>query len=379
MITRREGRNLGSLTRFVCALIAGLGLVQLLGIESPWVGMREPAAQDAAAPADAPETTPGASSAVIAPGDESSTEIVSAEGQTSPTVEPTEPATFPWADYPTSAALLDLEPLNIFRDGLSDRLLTRRNRKPFEYDAKGRPDPMILPWVMNELLIKAYRERAERYIKQALEALKPAERNRLLGLAEKELDRIIEIDPSTREGQDAVNRKAEVLKFMREEKKGSIELLPRFIRENTIGIELAERIAIIGGQRVPVGQFVPGYETEKTGPDGKTTVTVKVLGIKADPRDTVTYEITGGTQIDIEAIKPELPPWVISNTKAVIFDGSAQGNHLALVGDNLLKVNDVIPQYGEVKIADITRDRVIYEIQGVRIAVDVKVEVREER
>jgi hypothetical protein len=80
---------------------------------------------------------------------------------------------------------------------------------------------------------------------------------------------------------------------------------------------------------------------------------------------------------------PKPPEWVVLNTKAIIFDQSPEKKHIALVGDNMLKVNDTVPRYPAVKIVEIQRDVVVYEFQyeanrTLRFPVNVQVEVKME-
>jgi hypothetical protein len=67
----------------------------------------------------------------------------------------------------------------------------------------------------------------------------------------------------------------------------------------------------------------------------------------------------------------ELPAWVSENTKGVIA-GDGGSASICLVGDSLLKAGDVVPSYPNVRVVEITKEKVVYEISDQRFEVKVK-------
>jgi len=195
--------------------------------------------------------------------------------------------------------------LNIFADPtIVKRILY--GRKPFRYNAKGRPDPMIIPWVRVEVLSTEHIAQARQYLKEAETLTDPEARKKRYMLAIEELDRVIQMNPTSKYGKEA-----------------------RALRNQ-----------------------------------------VRALITKIPP--------PGATPTPVKTKPPELPPWVVANTKAIIYDQSPKHNHLVLVGDSVLRLGDTVPKYPGVKLVEINRDSVVYEFKGIRIPVIVEVPIKQE-
>ena len=193
-------------------------------------------------------------------------------------------------------------PINLVADpAVAAKLLT--SRKPFLYDGKGRPDPMIIPWVRTEIVTNEQIAQARQYVTDA-EILTDfeAKKARYL-LAIQELDRVIKSDPTSRYGKDAQALKDKIRALI---------------------------------EKIPAAGATPTPATTKP---------------------------------------PELPPWVASNTRAIIYDASPKHDSTVLVGDDMLRVGDVVPKYPEVKVLQIDLRSVVYEFKGTMVTVKVEVDV----
>lgn len=364
---RRRHEDLArSMTTIGCALLTLAWVAFLSGVEtSVW---RMPAAEAAEAGAAGDE--------VVVISEEVSTPSEPVEIFTSATtVSGVDGSGFPLLDegLASGTAIEGMEPLNIFADPtLAQRILTRRGRPPFQYDAKGRKDPMILPWVLKEKLSTEFIAQARVYIKRAESTTDRKSRNAQYELAIKELDRVLEIDPTGRYAADARTLKQQIQeKLGPDGGPGTVgpEVLPPWVVANTKGIEAdrsskQDHVVLIGENRLHVGDTVPEH------PD------VKVVEIR--PPDEVLFATKDYPRVRLIPTVPELDPWIVTNTKAVVFDNSPDRKHLALVGDNLLATGDAVPQFQNVKIVEITRDVVVFELEGVRIPVNVQVEVKQQ-
>lgn len=75
-------------------------------------------------------------------------------------------------------------------------------------------------------------------------------------------------------------------------------------------------------------------------------------------------ELVGETTIE----NIELPPWVRDNTTGII---KSPGIDLCLVGEFMLRVGDVLPNYPEIEVASIEGKRVIYQIKHQTFEVEL--------
>ena len=74
------------------------------------------------------------------------------------------------------------------------------------------------------------------------------------------------------------------------------------------------------------------------------------------------------TQADVEVVLVDLPGWVRDNTRGVMYDAVRP---LCLVGDYLLEIGDVVPDFPGVRIAGITQQRVTYQVSDQTFDIDV--------
>ncbi|KPL12985.1 hypothetical protein AMJ85_00655 [candidate division BRC1 bacterium SM23_51] len=261
----------------------------------------EPRAQEAPAPV--------ISSEVLEIADEETTVLQPVVIETTASAEVTGVGFLPVESAPMPLREIDESgPLNIFADPelVKKLLFGRVGRSPFQYDARGQPDPMIIPWVRVEILNTEHIAQAQIYLKEAEQLMEPDAKKKRYAMAIRELDSVTKMDPTGRYGKEA-------------------QALQKKIREMM----------------------------DKIPPPGAT------------PTPVVTKP-------------PELPPWVVTNTKAVLYDQSPDHNHMILIGDDLLQLGDVVPKFPSVKIVDVNRDSVIYEFQGTRISVTMQVELKQE-
>jgi len=192
--------------------------------------------------------------------------------------------------------------LNIFSDpALAQKILF--GRKPFVYNTKNRPDPMIVPWVRAEIIGNERMERAQTYLKEASGVSdRETKRTRYLQALD-ELDQVLKADPTSALGRNAQT--------------------------------LAEKIRA---------------EMDKLPPPGTPD---KPVATKP----------------------PELPQWVSANTRAIVYDRSPQHNHMVLVGDDMLRINRIVPKFPDVKVVEINRDSVVYEYLKMRFTIKVELEL----
>jgi hypothetical protein len=125
-------------------------------------------------------------------------------GETSPTVPPAiegpllpiETGVAPVREIDEGAAL------NIFADpAVAQKLLF--GGKKFLYDAKGRPDPMVIPWVRTEIVLRERINQAQAYIKKADGAQDVETKRSLYIQALEEFDQVVKADPTSILGKDA--------------------------------------------------------------------------------------------------------------------------------------------------------------------------------
>ncbi|MCX8036523.1 MAG: hypothetical protein N3D11_05610 [Candidatus Sumerlaeia bacterium] len=153
------------------------------------------------------------------------------------------------------------------------------------------------------------------------------------------------------------------------------------------------RMEIVNSELLAQAQTYIAEATQTTDPEARKArylLAIQELDrvIKTDPtshqgkqaqamKDKVRALIDQTTQATLKAKEvtkpPELPPYVPANTRAIVLDQSPRNNHLVLIGDDLLRVGEVVPKYPEVKIAEINRNTVVYEYKGTRVTVVVEV------
>ena len=93
-------------------------------------------------------------------------------------------------------------PINLFPDPVVARKILF-GREPFVYNAKARPDPMIVPWIRAEIIGNERYEQARAYIKEADVATdREIKRTRYLQALE-ELDQVFKSDPTSALGRNA--------------------------------------------------------------------------------------------------------------------------------------------------------------------------------
>jgi len=223
---------------------------------------------------------------------------------------PTAPASLVGGFMPieTETTLREIDesaPINIFSDpAVAAKLLV--GRKPFLYDAKGRFDPMVIPWIRQEILNTELISEAQKYMQDADALTDPEAKKARYLLAIQELDRVIKADPTSSYG-----KRAQVLK---DKIRALIEQMP----------------------------------------------------------------LAGATPTPVVTKRPELPPWVASNTRAILYDASPKHASVVLVGDDMLRVGGTVPKYPEVKIVEITANTVVYDYMGLHHTVKVEVDVSKE-
>jgi hypothetical protein len=64
----------------------------------------------------------------------------------------------------------------------------------------------------------------------------------------------------------------------------------------------------------------------------------------------------------------ELPTWVSEHTTGVLV---GEDKNICLVGDSMLSVGDALPNYPDVKVAEIDKDKVVYAIRNKTFAVEL--------
>ena len=195
--------------------------------------------------------------------------------------------------------------LNIFADpAVAQKLLF--GRKPFVYDAKGRPDPMIVPWIRAEIIGTEHLNQALVYVREA-EASTDVETKRSKYIqALEELDQVVKADPTAVLGKNAQTQ--------------------------------IDKIRVAMEKIPPAGVVVTPTPTKP----------------------------------------PELPAWIVANTRGIVFDQSPKQDHRVLVGDDLLRAGGTVPKFPNVKVVEIKREQVVYEFQNTRIPVKVEIELSRE-
>lgn len=69
---------------------------------------------------------------------------------------------------------------------------------------------------------------------------------------------------------------------------------------------------------------------------------------------------------------PELPPWVINNTRGIIYDLEQPDNSLALVGDFIISPGGEVDSFPAVRILEIRPEQVIFEYQETQFVIPVQ-------
>jgi hypothetical protein len=80
-------------------------------------------------------------------------------------------------------------------------------------------------------------------------------------------------------------------------------------------------------------------------------------------------EAAKAANVGVVVANIELPSWVTENTTGVIDGG---GENMALIGDDLVKVGQSIPRYPEIKVAQISGKKVVYQIQDKTFEIELK-------
>ena len=123
-----------------------------------------------------------------------------------------------------------------------------------------------------------------------------------------------------------------------------------------------------------VGELDSVIKSDPTDTFGKTA-----QALKNKARATLDkIQITSGTPPPEATKAPELPSWVASITKAILYDESPKHDHVVLVGDEVLHVGDVLRRDPKIKVVQIDRSQVFYEYGKARFPVKVQLEIFKE-
>jgi hypothetical protein len=226
--------------------------------------------------------------------------------ETTPTIPSTVEGFLPIDSGPVPTREVDEgAALNIFADpAVAKKLLF--GRKVFVYDPKGRPDPMVVPWIRTEIIGTELINQALAYIKQA-EASTDLETKRTRYMeAQKELDQVVKADPTSVMGKNAQDLIEKVRKIIPPpEKPGTVTPTPTpriefppWVRANTKGIVIdrspkQENRVLVGDDMLKVGSTVPKFPG------------VKIIEIN---RDSVVYEFESAritVNVEIETTRAE--------------------------------------------------------------------------
>lgn len=148
--------------------------------------------------------------------------------------------------------------------------------RKFEYDAKGRSDPMIVPWVLVEILSTEHIAQAKAYLKEADELTSPGARKKRYMDAIAECDEVLKLNAESKYGKDAAELKGQITALLDQLENPVGPITPRIILPskakfpqwvviNTKAVIYDQtgrgnHVVLVGDSMLSVGDKVPKYE-----------------------------------------------------------------------------------------------------------------------
>jgi hypothetical protein len=175
-------------------------------------------------------------------------------------------------------------------------------------------------------------------------------------------------------------KRAEIRKLLGDEPKfiynprdKSDPMLMPWVRNAAIFKELSE-LAEKYIEQDELVQAVEVYNKILKMDDPRYTAEVRQkLGILAKQLDEADLALNLVNNAEIAGAKVDLPHWVLDNTTGIIDAGGL--DNVCLVGEHLLKVGDVIPDYPNIIVQSISGDSVVYVLNDTEFTVELKEEL----
>ncbi|MBM3335657.1 hypothetical protein FJY63_13440 [Candidatus Sumerlaeota bacterium] len=176
-------------------------------------------------------------------------------------------------------------------------------RVHFLYSSRGRPDPMLIPWVHIEIISMERLNEAQSLLQAADRLADPRQKEVCYKLALEELKRV--------QAEDTTGRYAEKAKEIEKRVNDLIRQIPA----------------------------------------------------------------PGATPTPVATKRPELPQEIVANTRGVVYDETPKRDHVVLIADEVLRVNQSPRGHPEVRIARIERGAVTFVFDSTSATITVETEV----